>query len=498
MGGDVMEVLTIARAVNGPDALQVSRASTARKDQHQATLLLLTNHKKLAGQVTLRQGTPKRGVLATTLHPPPTGVRRKFRIKEAIIWVMLAMWLLGAPSAALGSGFALLQQGTAAMGQGNAFVADASDASAIFYNPAGLNQLKRFQVYQGTVFNYPDREYENGGPVSETNHRLYRNMSVYIAGPLHDRVAVGIGFFSPFGLGTVWHPQWPGRYITTYTSMKTYTLNPAVSVKILENLSLAAGFNVMWSKVKLQRKTPVRVLGVQFPDADVMLEGDGEGYGYNLGALYEPVTGVKLGVSYRSEIFIKHQGNLTTRVLPPLPSPFPTAGTSALTFPPSVTMGISYSRMTPFTFEFDVTWTGWSSYDQFQVKTENAVTVNGVGTNTITVPKNWRDAWAFRFGGCYEIKEGMKVRAGYIYDLTPVPDDTFDPQIPDANRHIFTVGSELQVWRFTLGFAYNYILWEQRTKSNAIGFNGVPVPLQANGRYSTDSHSVGLSWLFQF
>ena len=43
------------------------------------------------------------------------------------------------------------------MAQGNAFVAEASDASAVFYNPAGLNQLKRAQFYQGSFFNYPDR-----------------------------------------------------------------------------------------------------------------------------------------------------------------------------------------------------------------------------------------------------------------------------------------------------------------------------------------------------
>ena len=54
----------------------------------------------------------------------------------------------------------------------------------------------------------------------------------------------------------------------------------------------------------------------------------------------------------------------------------------------------------------------------------------------------------------------MKLRAGYIYDLTPVPDASFDPQVPDANRHIFTVGQDLKIWRFTLGIAYNYILSE--------------------------------------
>ena len=74
--------------------------------------------------------------------------------------VSLCCWC---PSWAWASGFALVQQGTAAMAQGNAFVAEASDASAIFYNPAGLNQLKRAQVYQGTFFNYPDREFSGGG-----------------------------------------------------------------------------------------------------------------------------------------------------------------------------------------------------------------------------------------------------------------------------------------------------------------------------------------------
>ena len=70
---------------------------------------------------------------------------------------LLCFWTSGAGAA----GFALVQQGTAAMGQGNAFVAEANDASAIFYNPAGLNQIKRAQVYQGSFFNSPDKP----GPV---------------------------------------------------------------------------------------------------------------------------------------------------------------------------------------------------------------------------------------------------------------------------------------------------------------------------------------------
>jgi len=381
------------------------------------------------------------------------------------------------------------------MAQGNAFVAEASDASAIFYNPAGLNQLKTPQVYVGTFLNYPDRNF-SGGADSQTNHRLYKSMTTYIAVPVHKRVAVGIGFFSPFGMGTAWPPTWEGRYITTYSSLQTYNLNPVVSVKVLDNLSVAAGVDFLWSKVSLKRKA--QVLGGRLPDGELKLSGDGYGTGFNFGLLYEPVSGIKLGVAYRSKITVTHHGDLTTA----LPQPLTTSqvqGSAAITYPASLTTGIAYSRFKPFTFEFDATWTGWSSYSKLKVNLDTPILVNGARTSTLTTPKNWHDAWAFRFGANYEVWKGFKVRAGYIYDLTPVPDSSFDPQVPDANRHIFTVGGDIKVLkRFTLGIAYNYILVESRTKNNTINVNGVPAPLQANGNYTSNVQSLGLSCTFQF
>src|SRR5208337_3218636 len=301
-----------------------------------------------------------------------------------------------------------------------------------------------------------------------------------------------------------WPSTWPGRYLSTYSSLKTYTFNPVASVKLLDNLSLAAGFDVMWSSVEINRNTPnvvnTRRGVMQFPDGEASLCGNGHGWGYNLGVLYEPVAGVKLGASYRSEITVKYFGALELSEPPPISGSVPAhiGGSAPLTFPPSVTWGIAYGCLKPFTFEFDTTWTGWSTYDQLRVKLDTPIPVNGVSTSVITTPKNWHDAWAFRFGVNYEIKEGLKLRAGYIYDLTPVPDDTFDPQVPDANRHIFTLGGDLTYKSFTLGIAYNYILQESRDKSNAILFNGAPAPLQANGRYNVDIQALAMSLAYHF
>jgi len=270
-------------------------------------------------------------------------------------------------------------------------------------------------------------------------------------------VAGGIGLFVPFGLGSDWPADWNGRYITTFSKLKTYNLNPVISLRFNKKFSVAAGFNVLWSSVELKRKVPLVVGPFQLPDGKTRLHGNGTGFGFNCGALVEVIEGVKLGISYRSHIEVNFTGDLELRLPRLIPGPRSVPGTAKLTFPPFVTMGISVSRFSPVTVNFDATWTGWSSYDELRVKLSQPIMVNGVLTDTISQPKNWHDTWTFRFGMNYQLTKDIKIRAGYTYDLTPVPDETFDPQVPNANQHIFTVGGDWKIKRFTLGIAYNYI-----------------------------------------
>ena len=63
----------------------------------------------------------------------------------------LVAWLLLQPSEASAQALRFQPQGATAAGQGNAFVAQADDASAIHYNPAGLSQVNGVQVVTGTT-----------------------------------------------------------------------------------------------------------------------------------------------------------------------------------------------------------------------------------------------------------------------------------------------------------------------------------------------------------
>lgn len=404
---------------------------------------------------------------------------------------MLLVWLGLPVAAAQGAGFAVLQQGTAAMAQGNAFVAQADDPSAVFYNPAGLVQLTRPALYLHTLLSSTSRDYEGpGGSYATARHRLFAVPAFYAVYPINSRFTAGLGLFSPFGLGTEWPSAWVGRYLTVLSKLQTYNLNPVLAVKLHERLSLAAGFNVLWSRAKITRRVPNPVVPFVLPDLKTAFDGDGAGFGYNLGLLWEPVDGVKFGVHYRSSITVRHRGDFELTGLSPV------SGTAEVEFPPSVTWGLSCSRLQPFTFEFDVTWTGWSTYDRLDLYLAQAVP--GFG-NFISQAKDWKDAWAFRFGVSYALRPHLKLRAGYIYDLNPVPDHTFEPSLPDANRHIFTVGGDWQYKQLTLGVAYNYIRGENRSKANTL--LNLPPALQvyqANGKYKSDNHSLGFSLAYSF
>src|SRR5262245_45957449 len=64
------------------------------------------------------------------------------RARSTLIALALAFTL----SAAFGSGYSIYEQGAAASGQSGAFAARASDASAIFYNPAGIVSLDKIHI----------------------------------------------------------------------------------------------------------------------------------------------------------------------------------------------------------------------------------------------------------------------------------------------------------------------------------------------------------------
>lgn len=79
-------------------------------------------------------------------------------MKRGLTVVVLLVLLL--PGLVFGAGFHIREQGAKAMGMANAFVAQADDPSAIFYNPAGIAFQSGTQVSLGvTVVKVPETKF---------------------------------------------------------------------------------------------------------------------------------------------------------------------------------------------------------------------------------------------------------------------------------------------------------------------------------------------------
>ncbi len=247
--------------------------------------------------------------------------------------------------------------------------------------------------------------------------------------------------------------------------------------------------------LELRRRFP---LPAPLPDGEQKLTGDAWGYGYNIGVLFDATERLSIGLSYRSEIDLTFDDATARFHVPdPLAHIFPKTGANGdLTLPASVTGGIAYSPIQDLTLEFDLTWTGWSSYDEVEIEFDTPV--GSPPTSISRQSKDWRNVFAYRFGAKYRIDEKNTLRIGFIYDENPVPQRTLDPQLPDADRLIYTAGYDLRASdRLTLGLAYNYIDGKGRTKSNGYPPE-LPEAWRAEGLYEQEIHSVGVSLQYAF
>ena len=77
--------------------------------------------------------------------------------------VLAATLLAAAATPALGGGIEIPMQGARAAGQADAFTAQADDASAVFYNPAGLGQQHGASVVGGVYYLQPEFHFRQAG-----------------------------------------------------------------------------------------------------------------------------------------------------------------------------------------------------------------------------------------------------------------------------------------------------------------------------------------------
>ena len=402
------------------------------------------------------------------------------REPRRVLWtpVSLALavigWLASAP--AFPSGFQVMTQGARATGMGLAFAGVADDPSAVFYNPAGLGFQEHFSLMVGgSILGRKQADFDGANPFPGAgNHESVQKQefvvpNLYAVVPLTPELNFGLGINAPYGLGLRWNDpeHFSGRFVSQNAVIKTADINPVFSYRLLPELSIAAGADLRFSKVQLERNTNLGIVdpfGGQVVDlAHVKLNSDlldNHGWGWNVALLFKPFPNLGIGASYRSKIKVDYEGTavFTQRftgnpvvdgiVAGQLPvGEHPVATT--IEFPATLNTGIGIGLPGDFLLALEADWTQWSKFDAL-----NIVFPDGVAPELDRVTA-WEDSWAYRVG--LEKKLGnWAVRVGYYFDNTPQPEKDVGPILADNDRNVYTAGFGYNTpqWGVDLGGAY--------------------------------------------
>lgn len=438
----------------------------------------------------------------------------------------------GASLSAHAAGFALIEQ--SASGFGNAYAgmsARADDASIQFFNPASLSWLPPGkQIIVGGSAILPSAKLRNasaqnlntGAAISGNDGGDAASLELvpnfYFAGDLNPDLKFGLGITVPYGLTSEYDNGWKGRYQALKSEVMTINVNPALSFKASEKLSIGGGISLQYVKAELTNAVDSSALclsnatlvglgicsasglnqaGNSAVDSYSKMKGDDISWGFNLGVLYKPWEGTTVGASYRSHIKHKLEGEASFRrsaaidQVTPLATRLSNADITAnLSMPETVSLSLAQQLNDRVELLADVTWTNWSRFKELRVQFDSSLPDNVTNTK-------WNDSYRFSLGGNYRYNDQLTLRAGVAYDQTPVPDASHrTPRIPDADRTWFAIGASWKLDPFnTIDVGYAYL----RMKDSSINHSSEgAVRHNIQGEFSARVDILSAQWSRSF
>ena len=417
-----------------------------------------------------------------------------------ILRLLLAVLISGVSAGkSLANGFGLPDQDAFATARGEAFVATADNASAIFYNPAGIAQLTNSNFRGGIYGIYLEPSYTppNSAPNHDHNYYSSDNFAAipqffYTYKTKGAPFSFGLGVYAPFG-GKMGWPQDTGfRSVATGGSLKYLTINPVVALKVLPSLSVGGGLMVNYAKIEMsQGLRPFQTPFTNFFN----FNGDGWSFGYNAGILWQPYEKFSFGATFRSSARMNFQGNTEFELQPhPYGTPTQRNASAAFTFPLTTVFGVSYRPTPKWNLEFDANYTGWNSFNTTTIQ-QSPPPVNNPFRQNIPVNLEWQASWMYEFGVTRYFENGWHVSGGYVFNENSVPNKFYTPLAADLDRDFFSigVGHQGKIFDFDLAYQFGYGPTHTVTGSTPSTTPGQFAGQSADGKYGFTSSALILS-----
>ncbi len=397
-------------------------------------------------------------------------------------------------STLMASGYKIPEQSVNSTALAGAYVSNTTAADAAYYNPANMafmssdKHLELNMMYihldpvdfQGSIYN----QYEHSSQSASEDFMIPQMH--FVSAPLgeDEDIRLGLSLTAPAGLSKRW-PEGMEALMAEEFSLKVVEVNPTVSYRIMEGLSIAGGVRFLYSEAIVKAGGPVDSGGLS-------LEGSSWDIGYNLALSYKPLDMWGMALTYRSNVDLSLEGGAEApATMEPLTH---VPGSASVPVPAVLTLATDIDVTSSTNIEFVYERAFWSAYEELDIELKYPVMTGSPGTVNIISSKNWEDTNTFRLGLTQGISDSLDMMFGITYDETPIKDAKLGFELPDSNALVGSIGARWQVNdELDLGAAVLYDKKDERTVSAIDNDNGI------DGTFSGASAlmvSVGLGYKF--
>lgn len=390
-------------------------------------------------------------------------------------------------------GYRVGTQGQRALAMGHTGVAVVNSAELAFFNPSGLVYLEnKLTISAGVSAVFSDVVWQNEktGQSAATDNPLGTPFYFNVAYKIKDWISVGLSVTTPYGSTVEWPQDWAGSHLVNNIALQAIYIQPLVSVKVTDYLSLGGGPIFVTGSVKFNRNLTQSLSDIDGNRANATIDGSGVNeWGWSASAMFTPFADLRIGVNYRSEIIMNAEdGTATFENVPNSPlTPFEnTTFDATLPLPAELTVGLAYNLDDKWLFAFDFNRTYWDVYESLDLDFKDPIIPDSKN------PRNYESSNTYRFGAQYMATDKLVLRAGYYYDVSPVQEGYFAPETPRNDSQGFTAGLSLNVTsKLAIDASFAYIRFDEIDASyNYYKEDGQIVPF--GGTYKSSAFIPGL------
>ncbi len=418
--------------------------------------------------------------------------------------VLSVVVLLLVAAVTYAGGYRVSLQGQRGLAMGHTGVAMVNNAELAFFNPGGLVHLEgKLNLAVGGFGVFSDVKYQNTefGLSSETDSPTGTPIYFYASYNISEKLAVGLAVYTPYGSTVEYPTDWAGSHLVNSIELSAIFVQPLVSVKLFDDLSIGGGPILAIGGVNFNRNLTRTLADIDGNRSNVEIDAQGvNAFGFSVGAMITPNDQWSFGINYRSKIDVEVEsgdGDAVFANVPDSPlAPIPNGTynfTASLPLPAEWTVGVSYKPCDKWTLNFDWNYAEWDAYEALNLDFLNA---DGSVALESRNPRNYENASTFRFGAQYEASSKFVLRAGAYFDESPVQDGFFAPETPRNDSYGFTGGFTFNITeKLAVDASFLYLTFKEIDASYDSYFeSGQRVPFEGTYRSSAFSPGLGLSY----